>query len=62
LEQGYNKSVDWWSYGVLLYEMRLRFEPFKGCDEDELYDCILDGEADYPPCLERELVSLIQKV
>jgi serine/threonine protein kinase len=62
LEQGYGRAVDWWAYGVLLYEMRLGSEPFKGSEEDEIYDAILEDEVLYPYNLERETVSILQKL
>ena len=26
--EGYNHSVDWWAFGILLYEMMFGFSPF----------------------------------
>jgi serine/threonine protein kinase len=40
--------VDWWAFGVLIYQMSFRQSPFSGEDEDEIYDAILDGEPSYP--------------
>lgn len=50
----YNKSVDWWAFGVLLYEMLVGQPPFDGEDEEELFAAITDHNVSYPKSLSRE--------
>ncbi|KAM9814284.1 protein kinase C delta type-like [Neosynchiropus ocellatus] len=40
LGQKYTFSVDWWSFGVLVYEMLIGQSPFQGDDENELFESI----------------------
>jgi len=42
--QGYNKSVDWWSFGVLVYEMAAGFPPFLADQPIEIYEKIVSGK------------------
>ncbi|XP_014215424.1 protein kinase C, brain isozyme isoform X1 [Copidosoma floridanum] len=54
LYQPYGKSVDWWAYGVLLYEMLVGQPPFDGEDEEELFAAITDQNISYPKSLSKE--------
>ncbi|KAI0689703.1 protein kinase C [Cytidiella melzeri] len=62
LEQRYGRAVDWWAYGVLMYEMLLGQSPFRGDDEDEIFDAILEDEPLYPITMPRDAVSILQKL
>nr|CAD7579018.1 unnamed protein product [Timema californicum] len=55
----YNQCVDWWSFGILLYEMLIGQSPFSGCDEDELFWSICNERPHFPLFLSREANSII---
>ena len=111
-EQDYGRAVDWWAFGVFIYEIllaqvRLSFSflffsflffsflffsfllfsffffplppllltntfsniyffatqsPFKGDEEEEIFDSILDGHVHYPPKLAPDAVSILQQL
>jgi hypothetical protein len=46
----------------LTYEMLLGQSPFRGDDEDEIFDAILEDEPLYPITMPRDAVSLLQRV
>lgn len=62
LEQRYGRAVDWWAFGVLIYELLLGQSPFKGDDEDEIFDAILEDEPLYPIQMPRDSVSILQSL
>ncbi|KAL1900756.1 Serine/threonine kinase [Ceratocystis pirilliformis] len=62
LDKKYGRAVDWWAFGVLIYQMLLQQSPFRGEDEDEIYDAILSDEPLYPVQMPRDSVSILQKL
>ena len=46
--QGHNVSVDWWTLGILLYEMLFGMTPFKGNDINETFSNILKKNISFP--------------
>ncbi|KAG0095166.1 Serine/threonine kinase [Podila epicladia] len=61
-EQPYDRAVDWWAFGVLMYEMLLGRAPFSGEEEEDIYDSILEDEPIYPPGFGRHEQALLQSL
>lgn len=66
LNQGYTRSVDWWTLGTLLYEMLTGLPPFYDEDHNTMYRKILQNPLTFPNYLENTdakdlLVKLLQK-
>eukprot|EP00064_Thunnus_orientalis_P013504 superscaffoldBa00002207_g13543 len=61
LGQKYNSSVDWWSFGVLLYEMLIGQSPFHGRDEEELFQSIRTDNPVYPRWLTKDAKDILVK-
>ncbi|KAM9433147.1 protein kinase C eta type-like [Salvelinus alpinus] len=59
-EMLYGPSVDWWSLGVLLYEMLSGHAPFEAENEDDLFESILNEEISYASWLSAEAVNILK--
>ncbi|XP_029006403.1 protein kinase C delta type-like isoform X2 [Betta splendens] len=62
LGQKYTFSVDWWSFGVLVYEMLIGQSPFQGDDEDELFESIRTDVPHYPRWITKESKTLLEQL
>lgn len=62
LGQKYTFSVDWWSFGVLVYEMLIGQSPYQGDDEDELFESIRSDTPHYPRWITKEAKNLLELV
>ncbi|XP_043934107.1 protein kinase C delta type isoform X2 [Protopterus annectens] len=58
----YTFSVDWWSFGVLMFEMLIGQSPFHGDDEDELFESIRVDSPHYPRWITKESKDLLEKL
>ena len=46
--QGHSFMSDWWSFGILIYEMLYGFTPFFNIDKERMFDLILKGSISFP--------------
>jgi len=58
----YNFSVDFWSFGVLMYEMLTGYSPFHGEDEEELFQAIQHHDVPYPNSISENSISCVKKL
>ncbi|KAF0972041.1 hypothetical protein FDP41_009737 [Naegleria fowleri] len=58
--QGHAKSVDWWSLGILLYEMMVGLPPFYSENINEMYELILKAPLKFPNFIPADAQSLLR--
>jgi serum/glucocorticoid-regulated kinase 2 len=58
--QGHAKAVDWWSLGILLYEMLVGLPPFYSENINEMYELILKAQLKFPNFVPLEAQSLLK--
>lgn len=68
LQKGYSKECDWWSVGVIMYEMLIGYPPFWSDSPPETYRKIMNWRdtLKFPPAdeapLSREATDLIERL
>ena len=62
LGQGYTKTVDWWTLGILIYEMLVGLPPFYDENQNVMYRKILNDPLVFPDHLSPEAVDLLKKL
>ncbi len=58
--QGHGRAVDWWTLGVLIYEMLASFPPFFDDEPIETYRKIIRGRVKFPRYFSNEARDLIR--
>ena len=60
LNKGHGKPVDWWTMGILLYEMLVGIDPFSDDDPMKTYQKIIKGKINFPQDFDKNAKSLIK--
>lgn len=60
--KGHSKSVDWWSLGILIFEMMAGYPPFYDDNHFGIYEHILGGKVQYPSYFENAAKDLLKKL
>ncbi|XP_011162555.1 cAMP-dependent protein kinase catalytic subunit beta-like [Solenopsis invicta] len=62
LSKGYGKAVDWWSFGVLIYEMNAGYPPFYAHDPMKIYEKIVAGKYKFAHHFGEELRDILKNI
>jgi len=60
LNKGHGKAVDWWTLGILIYEMNAGIDPFTDEDPMAIYQKILKGKVKFPRNFDKNAKSIVK--
>lgn len=58
----YDKAVDWWAVGVLIYMMMAGQPPFMGEDQQEMFVTVQYCDVIYPKWMTNNSVTIVEGV
>ena len=61
VSDGHSSPVDWWSFGILIYELIFGVSPFKGMRREDTFKNILRSPLQFPskPQISKECKDVI---
>lgn len=62
LNKGHGKPVDWWTLGIIIYEMLAGIDPFSDEDPMSIYQKILRGKLKFPRNFDKNAKSLVKHI
>eukprot|EP00920_Eleutheroschizon_duboscqi_P012278 GHVT01029365.1.p1 GENE.GHVT01029365.1~~GHVT01029365.1.p1 ORF type:complete len:246 (+),score=38.71 GHVT01029365.1:1110-1847(+) len=62
LNKGHGKPVDWWTLGILIFEMVVGYPPFFADDPMGIYQKILGGYIVFPKMFDRNCKVLVRRL
>lgn len=62
MNKGYGHAVDWWAFGVLLYEMTTGFPPFMHQEQMKTFEHIISGKVKFTNQFSPDLKDLIKNL
>eukprot|EP00029_Vermamoeba_vermiformis_P002869 TRINITY_DN13238_c0_g1_i1.p1 TRINITY_DN13238_c0_g1~~TRINITY_DN13238_c0_g1_i1.p1 ORF type:complete len:446 (-),score=139.44 TRINITY_DN13238_c0_g1_i1:132-1469(-) len=62
LGENYNKGVDWWSLGTLVYEMLCGLPPFYDEDVQKMYNLKMTADLEIPEYVDDDAADLIRRL
>merc|ERR1719490_377433 len=62
LNKGHGKPVDWWTLGILIYEMIVGYPPFVDEDPMGIYQKILSGKIVFPKLFDKHAKGLVKNL
>jgi len=61
-KDGHTYAVDWWAFGILIFEILMGFTPFCGENMDSIFANVLEGNIDCPKHMDPQARDLVTKL
>ena len=62
LNKGHGVAVDWWTVGILLYELMHGHSPYRAKKIEDIYDNIVNERMKFSSRISEEVKDLLNKI